>query len=194
MTTWFTSDTHAFHKNICKGISTWGSGVTRDFDCEVKMTEQMAQKINSRVKTEDTLFHLGDWSFGGKDKIKKFREMINCNHIHLIYGNHDHKIIDNYDNCHSLFESVQFYLEKRFNGVTISMFHRALGVWEDIGKGGINLFGHSHGSYSRIFGKQMDVGVDTNGLKPYSLDEIFYLMNQKEIILVDHHNAESNSR
>lgn len=194
MSIYISSDFHAFHKNICKGISNWDSGATRDFDCEVKMTEIMAHRINCRIEPHDTLFFLGDWSFGGKDKIRKFREMLNCNNIHLVFGNHDTHIENNYKDCQKLFSSVSYYLEKYFNKTLFTMFHYPIGSWNGIGKGAINLHGHCHSSYERSIGKQMDVGVDTNNLFPYSIDEIFDIMSKKDIILVDHHNSESNLR
>lgn len=115
--TWFTSDTHAFQKNICIPISEWKSGALRDFPNEDIMTEHIANQINTYVKEDDILYHLGDWSFGGLDKILKFRNMINCRTIHLILGNHDSHIgkndsiitktgIDEYNEMWELYEKV----------------------------------------------------------------------------------------
>ena len=44
---------------------------------------------------EDTLYHLGDWSFGGIENIWNFRKRINCKNIYLVPGNHDHHIKKN---------------------------------------------------------------------------------------------------
>lgn len=197
MYTFFTSDTHAFHKNICRGVTEWGPdnlNMVRDFDDQFQMTDVLAERINSIVGPDDVLYHLGDWSFGGKDKIKIFREMINCKKIHLILGNHDHNIDKNYDDCRKLFESVSLYKEKMFNGALFCMCHYPLGSWNGIGKGAINLYGHCHASYTRNIGRQMDVGVDTNDLYPYSLEEILDRMLKINPELVDHHNERSNIR
>ena len=43
---WFTSDTHGFHSNICKGCTKWTSGSMRDFNDPVSMTEQLIENIN----------------------------------------------------------------------------------------------------------------------------------------------------
>jgi calcineurin-like phosphoesterase family protein len=191
----FTSDTHAFHKNICRGVTEWSPGnMIRDFDDQFIMTQTMADRINSKVGPNDILYHLGDWSFGGKDNILKFREMINCNRIILLYGNHDHRIQQNYNNCQKAFEYVGHYKEKIIDGVLFCMSHYALGSWNGVGKGAINLYGHSHGSYSRNIGRQMDVGVDTNGLFPYHIEEVFDRMLSIDPVLVDHHDANSNLR
>ncbi len=92
---WFTSDTHAFHRNICIGVSQWKAGATRDFTDEMVMTDHLISQINKYVKEDDILYHLGDWSFGGPDKILQFRNAINCKTIHLILGNHDDNIAHN---------------------------------------------------------------------------------------------------
>ncbi len=60
------------------------------------------------VKPNDIIYHLGDWSFGGHENIKIFRNRIKCKNIHLILGNHDHHIspIDSpYRGC---FSSVRY--------------------------------------------------------------------------------------
>jgi calcineurin-like phosphoesterase family protein len=193
---YFTSDTHAFHKNICRGVTSWepGESSIRDFDNEVIMTETLADRINSKVGANDVLIHCGDWSFGGANKIKIFREMLNCKKIYLLYGNHDHRIRQNYEDCHKLFYRVDHYMEREYNKVYFCMSHYPLGSWNGMGRGSVNLYGHCHGSYSRNIGRQMDVGVDTNGLYPYSLEEIIDKMLKIDPVLVDHHNERSNMR
>ncbi len=95
---WFTSDTHAFHKNICRGSTAWedanGQNL-RPFKDQYEMTEKLIENINKHVKQDDTLWHLGDWSFGGTNSIWNFRKRLNCKNIHLVYGNHDQHIEKN---------------------------------------------------------------------------------------------------
>lgn len=166
---WITSDTHAFHKNICRGTTEWTEiHRCRDFDTEIEMTNKMIENINSLVKEDDILFHLGDWSFGGKDKIYEFRKKINCKNIHLILGNHDEHIRDNkqlpnvsinekgelidFDNslfngfAQQLFSSVSNYKEIIVNNQQIILMHYALRVWHNSHRGSIMLYGHSHGT------------------------------------------------
>lgn len=102
---WFTSDTHASHSNITRGVTKWGITKedvfypdivnTRDFDTVELMTQAVIDSINKYVMEDDTLYHLGDWSFGGIDKIWEFRKQIKCKNIHLICGNHDEHIKKN---------------------------------------------------------------------------------------------------
>jgi predicted phosphodiesterase len=66
------------------------------------MNQALVDGINKNVKFNDVLIHLGDWSFGGIDKIWEFRKQINCQNIYHVYGNHDHHISRNkvLPNCH----------------------------------------------------------------------------------------------
>jgi calcineurin-like phosphoesterase family protein len=98
----FTSDTHYNHKNICRGVSNWKDingnvpiNQTRNFQSLEEMNDNIVNAINSKVKENDILFHLGDWSFGGINNIYEFRKKIKCKNIHLILGNHDHHIENN---------------------------------------------------------------------------------------------------
>lgn len=84
------SDTHFGHRNIVQGVSSWDdkSGC-RKFKTIDEMNQNIVKLINTTVKEDDILYHLGDWSFGGSDNIWNFRKQINCKNIHLILGNHD---------------------------------------------------------------------------------------------------------
>lgn len=101
---WFTSDTHGYHTNITKGVSTWDDKdiSCRDFQTMEEMTDAVIDSINRYVMEDDTLYHLGDWSFGGIENIWNFRKRIKCKNIHLILGNHDDHIKKNkiLPNCH----------------------------------------------------------------------------------------------
>lgn len=102
---WFTSDTHYSHSNICSATSKWkASNLTRKFSSLEEMNNTIINNINNKVGEDDILFHLGDWSFGGLDKIFEFRKQIKCKNIHLILGNHDHHI----ENKKFLFNSADF--------------------------------------------------------------------------------------
>jgi len=218
---WFTSDTHYGHKNIVRGTSEWESVQrVRDFDTVEGMNEDMIFKFNSLVKPDDELWHLGDWSFGGHANIKIFRERINCKNIHLIFGNHDQHIEPINSPYRSLFLSCDYYKELSFKihaanagkyGKThIILSHYAMRVWNRSHHGSIMLYGHSHGTLDELspnitnptwVGDQyfirnfrtMDVGVDTNNLYPYHLDEIISIMKNRDVCMeVDHHNQNTN--
>jgi calcineurin-like phosphoesterase family protein len=200
--------THYNHKNIVRGTTSWenfqeGSShqSTRDFDTVEEHNETLISSFNGMIKENDILYHLGDWSFGGHEKIKEFRDRLNCKNIHLIFGNHDQHIEKIGSPYQSLFSSlsykkeISFKIDSQISGkygkTNLFLSHYSHQVWNQSHHGNIHLFGHSHGSLKGI-GRSMDVGVDTNNLYPYHLDEIIDIMKNIPIIVVDHHNENTN--
>ena len=135
---------------------------------------------------------LGDVSFGGFDNIGIFLERLVCHNIHLILGNHDHHIDRNYDFVQKRFLSVQHYLEVNINGQDFVLCHYPLQSWHGLNKGVIHLHGHVHLPENRKFGngKRLDVGVDGNGMDPYSISDIIKIMDKIPVgsdMSGDHH-------
>jgi len=207
---YITSDTHAYHKNICRGVSNWrvlypATGEisvpidsTRDFKNIYQMTDTIAFLLNSRVLEDDILIHLGDFSFGGFENIQRFREKIVCKNLHLITGNHDHHIVNNRDGVRSLFSSVHEYytqLEIKWPETelgykkasetkhTVILSHFPIASWDGLNKGRIHLFGHCHlPSDKKIMeGRAMDVGVDGNDYEPYRLRQVLESLSVRPI-------------
>lgn len=205
---WFTSDPHAYHKNICRGTTAWditdqqGEQRVRDFDTPEEMTEAIVKSWNSVVKPDDELWCLGDWSFAGHPNIKRFRDQLNCKNIHLIFGNHDQHIEPINSPYRGCFSSCQYYKEISFKidsqisgkyGKTlIILSHYPMTVFNKMHHGAIMLHGHCHGTLPDTGGKIMDVGVDTNNLYPYHIDEIIDIMKHRSILLKDHHTFSTN--
>lgn len=208
----FTSDTHYNHANIVKGTTSWDNHKRcRDFATLDEHNATLVENINKVVGENDELYHLGDWSFGGKQAISDFRSRLNCGNIHLILGNHDHHIERNTDNLRSLFHCVSHYKEISVASQKIILCHYAMRVWNLSHKGSWMLYGHSHGTldnaqpqfpqptwigddYYIKNSKSMDVGIDCHSeFRPYHFDEINDIMSKREMILnVDHHNSNTN--
>lgn len=191
---WFTSDLHLGHKNIVYGVSNWeNKSGCRDFRSIGEHDFRLIDNINRVVKEKDILFHLGDFYFGGREDVTKYRDLIKCKNVHTILGNHDHNIESPQSRYRVLFSSVDYYKEiKIIDGDVrhhIVMCHYPMVVWNGHHKGSIMLHGHSHGSLPKSNRKIIDVGVDTNWLKPYSLDSILRIANERSIDFIDHHNS-----
>ena len=196
---WITSDTHYSHKNICRGVTNWRTKdgkipieSTRDFNTIEDMNSVIVDNINSKIGPDDTLIHLGDFSFGGFDKIGQFLDRLVCNNIHLVLGNHDHHIKNNRENIHDRFLSIQNYLEVNIGGADFVLSHYPLCSWNQLSKGAIQLHGHVHLPTNKKWGngKRLDVGVDGNNYQPYKLTEIVHMMDRREVrseITNDHH-------
>jgi len=203
---WFTSDTHYAHSNICRATTKWdkADNLTRDFKSLSHMNDTLVNNINEIVHENDILIHLGDYSFGGFDKIEEFRNRIICRNIHLVLGNHDGHIDRNKDNIQRLFTSVNHYVnldlrrpsmkgKGQIDKYRFILCHYPIASWDGMNDGSIHLHGHVHlPKHLRVGnGKSLDVGVDGNDLKPISLDEVLNIMkNQpidKLVLPRDHH-------
>jgi calcineurin-like phosphoesterase family protein len=201
---WFTSDTHYNHSNICRATTQWkdADNVTRDFSSLERMNEELVFWINQRVAQDDILIHLGDWSFGGFDSIREFRDRIVCQNVHLVLGNHDNHIGRNKDNIQSIFSSVNQYLDVEVSWWTAGKkkerqrfvcMHYPIASWNGMNDGVIHLHGHVHlPNHLRIAkGKAMDVGVDGNQMEPINMRDVLTLMKMRPIAKLelpkDHH-------
>lgn len=201
---WITSDTHYGHKNICRGVTDWrlpdGSipvDQTRDFLSVEKMNSAILNNINEVVGQDDILIHLGDWSFGGFENIRKFWDQIVCKNIHLVLGNHDHHIERNREGIKGIFSSVNDYVELTVDSYKFVLMHYPLSSWNGLNKGVMHLHGHVHLSNDKKFGKgrKMDVGMDGSmDFRPYNLiREVVPVLRKREVISdmeFDHHTDE----
>ncbi len=206
----FTSDTHYSHKNICRGVSEWdpirSKGAVRDFDNLDQMNQTIVDNINAKVGQDDVLVHLGDWSFGGFENIRKFRDRITCKNIHLITGNHDPHIVNNRDNIREIFSSVTEYYtqlllkfeaeDEKSDKINMVLCHFPICSWENMNRGVMHLFGHVHlPPHKKVMaGKAMDVGMDGHNFSPYALTEVLYTLDRQPIrgsaLPSDHHEKE----
>ena len=202
----FTSDTHYGHSNICRATTKWtdSDSVTRDFKSLEHMNDTLVNNINELVGENDVLIHLGDWSFGGFEKISEFRNRIICKNIHLTYGNHDHHIHNNKEDIKDIFSSTHDYLfldirrpsivgKGQMDKYSFVCMHYPIASWDSMNDGTIHLHGHVHLPPNLRLGegKSLDVGVDGNNLHPMSLDEVLSVVKNQPIrklsLPKDHH-------
>jgi calcineurin-like phosphoesterase family protein len=198
---WIFSDPHYNHNNICRGTTNWRTmdgeipiEQTRDFATLEKMNEAIVNAINWNVNQDDILICLGDWSFGGFESIKEFRDRIVCKNVHLILGNHDTHIERNKGDIKAIFTSVSHYETLIIDKNTFRLFHYPIQSWDGMNKGDIHLHGHVHLPPNRKFGqgKKMDVGMDGHSeFRPYNImREIVPIMEKRDVMSDmpnDHH-------
>lgn len=157
MRTWLISDTHFFHKKIIEYCS-------RPFSSIEEMNETFIQNWNSKVKKDDTIYHLGDFALG-KNNLQELLSRLNGRKI-LIRGNHDAKGVNRY------YEAGFECVSKNpiiING-NIILSHRPV-------TGNIGYFKNIHG-HCHWIGKEdidnnhYDVSVDRTEFYPKLLDDI----------------------
>ena len=68
--------------------------------------------------------------------------------------------------------------------------------WNENGKGSIMLHGHCHHSLQSKYtlDRMIDVGIDgeSYGFKPIHIDEIFKIVSEKSVSIVDHHDSKTS--
>lgn len=179
---WFISDTHFGHTNIIRFCN-------RPFSSVKEMDETIINNWNSVVKSNDIVFHLGDFAFASNARWKQLIQALN-GHIYLIVGNHDevrypgHQTFD-------LFEGVTSQLIVKIDGQAAYLNHYPFlcygGAWR---KNAVwQLYGHVHSGphcegkdMARLaitFPYQYDVGIDNNNYTPVSWEQIKEIINKQ---------------
>lgn len=185
---WFSSDIHAYHKNITRGVSRWDRNnledSTRDFATTPEMTDHMINAINDSMKWDDHLFLLGDLLFHRKtiDDYVSLLDRFLCDNIYLLIGNHDNRD-DIIRLTHHKVKFIGDYLEIDVNKQLVCMSHYPMEKWNTRHGSSYMLHGHEHGNLKRLRGsKRMDVGIDNyfklfKEYKPFSFNEVEKILN-----------------
>ncbi len=80
---YYISDCHFYHENLNKGLD------KRGFENKEAMNEYMIRRWNEKVRKNDEVVILGDFSMAQGEDTNKILEQLN-GHLFLIRGNHDH--------------------------------------------------------------------------------------------------------
>lgn len=166
MAVFFTADTH------------WGHGgalglYRRPFASVAEMDEAMVARWNAAVGPGDTVWHLGDVAVMRKPE--RVAALVGRLHgtKHLVAGNNDGAATRALPD----WASVRDYAEIEEEEVRLVLCHYALRTWRDMGRGAINLHGHSHGRLAPMR-RQYDVGVDVREFRPVRLAELCRLSDK----------------
>jgi len=176
---YFTSDHHFFHGNIIRLTG-------RPFADLDEMHRIMKERWNTTVKHDDTVYYVGDLSFGQKSSTVKLLNQLN-EKIHLIVGNHD-KITELPE---ERFESIHYKLKIEIAGQKVFLCHYPYkGTPEEIAhatangykikyldrrpddNGGWLIHGHTHNSTPKFRRKLINVSVEHWDYYPVSEVEI----------------------
>ncbi|QBP06329.1 phosphoesterase [Stenotrophomonas phage YB07] len=171
----FCSDHHFTHRNLMK----WYPDRNK-YDTPEEMDEAIIERHNAVVGKRDVVYLLGDFGFGSKDSIAKIAWRLN-GQKHFLSGNHDKGLL-NHDKFRRAFSSILPPLHMiSINGQKIVLCHFPIWEWEGIHHGVWHLHGHLHGSQCDVPGKILDVGIDTNELRPYHMDTVKAHMDARPI-------------
>jgi calcineurin-like phosphoesterase family protein len=160
MTVCFTSDQHFGHAAA-------RSFYRRPFSSITEMDRVMIDRWNSVVEPEDEVWHLGDFCVRQSAERVASLLMVLNGRKHLITGNNDDATVTDCDG----WQSVQPYAEVTVDGRRLVLCHYPFRTWRNMGRGAINLHGHSHGKLKPL-PRQFDVGVDVRNFQPVRLADI----------------------
>jgi calcineurin-like phosphoesterase family protein len=186
----FTSDTHFDHANVIK----YSNRPYKDVD---EMNNMLINNWNSVVSPNDTVYHLGDVSFGSAERTDKIFNRLNGD-IKLCYGNHD-KLIKKTKTLQDRFSEIRDYYEIKVqtrNGGSnmIVLCHFPMVVWNRSHHGSWMLHGHCHGNLKYpMKARIMDVGVDPCNYFPISQPEVEQRLNKVIPDILDHHGSNNSS-
>ena len=159
MALYVTSDHHFGHSGA-------RSLYRRPFASVPDMDREMIVRWNSMIGPEDEVWHLGD--FAVRQPPQRVAALLTELHgqKHLIAGNNDDAGVV----ACAGWKSVQSYAEMIVDGTRFILCHYPFRTWRDMGKGSINLHGHSHGRLKPL-PRQFDAGVDVWDFRPVPLAE-----------------------
>ena len=157
MTRFFTSDTHFGDMRILRAAK-------RRFATIAEHDAHLVARWQAIVRPDDEVWHLGDvaprYGTGALDALLARLP----GRKHLITGNND----DATTRTHPAWESVHDYVELDEDGSRCVLCHYPFRTWNKIGKGTIDLHGHSHAMLKPMT-RQFDVGVDAWDYGPVTL-------------------------
>jgi calcineurin-like phosphoesterase family protein len=156
----FTSDTHFGDSRVLRIDK-------RPFGSVPEHDAALVARWNEIVAPEDEVWHLGDFALHAKpERIESLLEELHGTK-HLVSGNNDGPATL----AAGGWASVQAYAELVHDGTALVMCHYAFRTWKNMGRGWLNLHGHSHGKLKKQT-RQFDVGVDAWDYRPVTLETI----------------------
>jgi calcineurin-like phosphoesterase family protein len=160
MAVFFTSDTHFGDPRVLRIDR-------RPFATIPEHDEGLIARWNEAVGPDDEVWHLGDFALHVRPQ--RIGELLSrLNGVkRLIRGNNDGPDTLRAEG----WASVEAYAEIALEGTHLVLCHYAFRTWNRMGRGVVNLHGHSHGRLKPMT-RQFDVGVDAFDFRPVTLATI----------------------
>jgi calcineurin-like phosphoesterase family protein len=167
MAVFFTGDTHFGDRRALRFDR-------RPFPDVAAHDAALVERWNETVGLGDEIWHLGDFALvPGPERIRELLASLNGTK-RLIIGNNDGPVTREAPG----WTSLSHYAEIEVDGRRLVLCHYPLRTWNGIGRGAIDLHGHSHGRLAPI-ARQYDVGVDVWDFRPVPLPQILARRRRK---------------
>lgn len=160
MAIFFTSDTHFGDPRVMRIDR-------RPFASLPEHDAALVARWNEAVAPEDEVWHLGDFALGrNRERVAELLGQLQ-GRKHLVIGNNDGEATV----ANPAWTSVQHYAEMTLEGTALVLCHYPFRTWNRMGRGVVDLHGHSHGKLKPM-PRQYDVGVDAWEFRPVTLATI----------------------
>lgn len=150
------------------------------------------------MKPEDSVYHLGDFTFAGPSKLNEVWDIIKSlnGKKHFILGNHCRRnlwdLIEREAYANNIQEEVILlgnYHEVKIDKKDVILCHYPMREWNKKHYGSYMLFGHTHGSLQVEGERTMDVGIDNHPEhRLFSWEEVKERMEAVPPPVACHHN------
>lgn len=178
MNVFFIGDTHFNHNKVIEYSN-------RPFNSLEEMNERLIENWNSVVRSNDIVYHLGDFAFYRKQDAYDIFERLKGIKV-LIRGNHDSKTYK-YEN---IFSKVVDYLElTEYTENRLILSHYPFYTWRNRHKGSLMIHGHTHLKTisNPVVANRLCVSVEATGYFPISLEELMqFTTPANELPLIDY--------
>jgi calcineurin-like phosphoesterase family protein len=170
--TYIISDTHFWHRKVkkyCGRPDRW--------------YHTLIENWNNTVGSNDTVLHLGDFSFGSFNRVKTIRSFLNGN-IYLIKGNHDRHSKQWYANTGTTVIPSFMIQEGPY---TVYFTHRPI---KTVDFYGTNIHGHTHQNGDFIYSPYegavyINMSVEHIGYRPMKFCDLMSLKETNEYLHYD---------
>ncbi len=153
---YYIADTHFYDKK-CLGFD------GRPFASVESMNETIIKNWNKTVKSDDTVYLVGDFSYGNGADIVSTAQRLSGHKI-LIKGNHDNDV-----NLKYVFEEIHDYLEVITSEGLVILSHYPIASFREMQKPGtVHIYGHVHNSYEAKI--CADIYAKLNKIKNYNIE------------------------
>lgn len=171
-----TSDTHFGHSNIIRYCN-------RPFANANEMDKGMIARWNERVKSDDIVFHLGDFAFSNEQRILEIMDQLVFGELFIVPGNHDQTLLNMIDRLPPEVTVLNDLHSFREDGKMFVLCHFPMEEWNKSHHGSIHLHGHTHNNSGHHktakIPRRYDVGVDMYGGPTLLTGDCRYLDNPK---------------
>lgn len=166
---WITSDTHFFHRNIMRYCGRPWSDVT-------EMNKAMIDRWNSVVKTNDIVFHLGDFALCGTQAKAHILSQLS-GHLIFVKGNHDSGRTSMLScGCKEAYLQVE---GRMIDGRTFVMSH--IPKTDQFSSFDVQFVGHVHTAWAMLPPNVYNVGCDIWGFVPQRIDHVMSHASNRQL-------------